>query len=86
MKGIHEKQLFFLASDRGGAKKKNLREKIERRKEEKKKEKSATLSIRTFTPPFQNVRTCEKDFAISKSLSPSPHAEEVCLSSITGLT
>ena len=62
---------FFLSSDRGGAKKKNLREKIERRKEEKKERKNCYLIYPNFYPTIperQNVRTCQKDFAILKKL------------------
>jgi hypothetical protein len=65
MKGIYEKQLFFSGvRQRRGKKEKLTRE--NREKEGRKKERKKRYSIRTFTPPFQNVRTCQKDFAISK--------------------
>ena len=62
MKSYHEKQLFFLASDRGGAKKKNLREKIERRKVEKKEGKKRYLIYPNFYPTIPERQNVPKRF------------------------
>lgn len=77
MKGYHEKQLFFLASDRGGAKKKNLREKIEGRKLEKKEgKKKRYLIYPNFYPTIPERQNVPKRFRHFEKARHHHHMQE----------